>query len=68
MPPVKRKPKKKEEPKIVIPYICYCSKCENKGEEIKEFIYKCKAGVNEPYGNYSKVKCLKYKELKNEDK
>ena len=60
MPPAKRSIPKKEEPKKKIPAVCYCSKCGNRGDLVYEKIYKCKEGVNTPFGNHSILNCLKY--------
>jgi hypothetical protein len=62
MPPAKRSLPKKEEvkTKTKIPTICYCSKCGNRGDLAYENIYKCKEGINAPFGNHSVINCLKY--------
>jgi hypothetical protein len=63
MPPAKRKPIVKEEPKPILGKkgICYCSTCENRGELVYELVWKCKEGVNAPYGNHSVMNCKKFK-------
>jgi hypothetical protein len=60
MPPAKRSLPKKEEVKTKTPTVCYCSKCGNRGDLAYENIYKCKEGINAPFGNHSVINCLKY--------
>lgn len=61
MPPAKRKSQPIAKPKIIINKgLFHCQHCRNKGEQIYELIWKCKAGVNLPYGNHIVKDCQSY--------
>ena len=36
--------------------VVYCRDCKHRGEEVYQFIYKCKKGVNPSHGNF-KLTC-----------
>ena len=62
MPPAKRsKPKVKEVAIKVTHGMCYCSACQNKGNELSQNIFICSEGINAPCGNHSILNCIKYK-------
>lgn len=64
MPPAKRKPPVKQETatKSSNPTVSYCKNCINRGDEVRDKIFKCNKGVNNPYGNHSIIRCLYYEE------
>ena len=61
MPAAKRSKPKIKDVIIKVPKgICYCSKCQNRGEEICSNIFICLTGINSPNGNHSMLNCNKY--------